>query len=160
MIKKTVSEENLKIISGGQTGADQAALDWAIKHGFPHGGWCPAGKLVENGRIAEHYKLSETPSSDYSERTEWNVRDSDATLIFSLASELTGGSKLTQEFCIKYRKPCLHIHPELDAAGLVRDFLKRHPVRALNIAGSRVSKEPGIVEFVTVTLDRVFFDIS
>ncbi len=134
-------------------------MDWAIKHGFPHGGWCPAGKLAENGRIAERYKLSETPSSDYAERTEWNVRDSDATLIFSLAPELTGGSKLTQEFCIKCRKPCLHIHPGLDAVRLVRKFLKRYPVKVLNIAGPRVSREPGIVEFVIATLDQVFSEI-
>ena len=131
-------------------------MDWAIEHGFPHGGWCPAGKLAENGRIADCYQLSETPSSDYAERTEWNVRDSDATLIFSLAPELTGGSKLTQEFCIKHHKPCLHIHPELDAVKLVGEFLKRYPIKVLNIAGPRVSREPGIVEFVTVTLDRVF----
>jgi hypothetical protein len=84
------------------------------------------------------------------------VRDSDATLIFSFAPELTGGSKLTQEFCVKQRKPCLHIHPKLDAVKLVREFLKRYPIKVLNIAGSRVSREPGIVEFVTVTLDAVF----
>ncbi|MGH8710662.1 MAG: putative molybdenum carrier protein [Burkholderiales bacterium] len=147
-------------MSGGQTGADQAALNWAIKHGFPHGGWCPAGKLAEDGKIADSYQLSETPSSDYAVRTEWNVRDSDATLIFSLAPQLTGGSKLTQEFCIRYRKPCLHIHPELDAVRLAREFLKRNPVKVLNIAGSRISREPGIVEFVRVTLDGVFSDIT
>ena len=134
-------------------------MDWAIKYGFPHGGWCPAGKLAEDGRIAECYQLSETPSSDYAVRTEWNVRDSDATLIFSLAPELTRGSKLTQEFCIRYRKPCLHIHPELDAVRLVREFLERYPVKMLNIAGPRVSREPGIVEFVTATLDQVFLGL-
>ena len=131
-------------------------MNWAIKHGFPHGGWCPAGKIAEDGRMADHYKLSETPSSDYAERTEWNVYGSDATLIFSLASELTGGSKLTQEFCIKQRKPCLHIHPKLDAVRLVREFLKRYPIKVLNIAGSRASKEPGIAKFVTLILDQVF----
>lgn len=106
--------------------------------------------------MADRYLLSETPSSDYAERTQWNVRDSDATLIFSLAPDLTGGSKLTQEFCIMQRKPCLHIHPELDAVKLVREFLERYPIKVLNIAGSRASKEPGIAEFVTLTLDRVF----
>jgi hypothetical protein len=131
-------------------------LDWAIKHGYPHGGWCPAGKLAEDGQMADRYQLSETPSSDYAVRTEWNVRDSDATLIFSLAPLLTGGSKLTQEFCIRYRKPCLHVHPELDAVKLAREFLKRNPVKVLNIAGSRVSREPGIADFVTITLDQVF----
>jgi len=131
-------------------------LDWAIKRSFPHGGWCPAGRLAEDGRIADRYKLSETPSSEYAERTEWNVRDSDATLIFSLASELTGGSKLTQEFCIKQCKPCLHVHPKLDSVKLVGEFLRRYPIKVLNIAGPRVSREPGIVEFVTVTLDGIF----
>ena len=135
-------------------------MDWAIKHGFPHGGWCPTGKLAEDGKIADSYQLSETPSSDYAVRTEWNVRDSDATLIFSLAPQLTGGSRLTQEFCIRYRKPCLHIHPELDAVRLVREFLERYPIKVLNIAGSRASKEPGIVEFVTTTLDRVFSGLA
>jgi Circularly permutated YpsA SLOG family len=127
-----------------------------MKRSFPHGGWCPAGRLAEDGRIADRYKLSETPSSDYAERTEWNVRDSDATLIFSLASELTGGSKLTQEFCIKQRKPCLHVHPKLDSVQLIGGFLRRYPIKVLNIAGPRVSREPGIVEFVTVTLDGIF----
>ena len=131
-------------------------MDWALKHGFPHGGWCPTGKLAEDGKIADSYQLSETPSSDYAVRTEWNVRDSDATLIFSLAPLLTGGSKLTQEFCIRYRKPCLHIHPELDAVKLACEFLKRYPIKVLNIAGSRASKEPGIAEFVSLILDRVF----
>ena len=135
-------------------------MDWAVKHGFPHGGWCPVGKLTEDGKIADSYQLSETPSSDYSERTEWNVRDSDATLIFSLAPQLTGGSKLTQEICIRYRKPCLHIHPKLDTVRLVREFLERYPIKVLNIAGSRASKEPGIAEFVSVTLDRVFSNIT
>jgi hypothetical protein len=127
-----------------------------MKRSFLHGGWCPAGRLAEDGRIADRYKLSETPSSDYAERTERNVRDSDATLIFSLAPELTGGSKLTQEFCVKQRKPCLHIHPALDAVKLVGKFRERYPINVLNIAGSRISREPGIVEFVTVTLDGVF----
>ena len=118
------------------------------------------GKLAEDGKIAERYQLSETPSLDYAERTEWNVRDSDATLIFSLAPQLTGGSKLTQEFCIKQRKPCLHVHPELDAVRLVREFLERYPVKVLNIAGPRVSREPGIAEFVSAILDQVFSGLA
>jgi len=112
--------------------------------------------MAEDGRMADRYQLSETPSSDYAVRTEYNVRDSDATLIFSLAPQLTGGSKLTQELCIRYSKPCLHIHPELDAAKLAREFLKRNPVKVLNIAGSRISREPGIADFVTIILDQVF----
>jgi hypothetical protein len=149
-------KKSLKILSGGQTGADQAALDWAIKRGFPYGGWCPAGRRAEDGKINDRYQLSETPSSDYDERTEWNVRDSDATLIFSLAAEVTGGSKLTQEFCIMHRKPCLHVHPKLNAVVLIREFLKRYPVKVLNIAGPRLSREPGIADYVLSILDQVF----
>ena len=84
------------------------------------------------------------------------MRDSNATLIFSLAPELTGGSKLAQEFCIKYRKPCLHVHPKLDGVTLIREFLKRYQVKVVNIAGPRASREPGIGDYVAMVLDRVF----
>ena len=73
-----------KIISGGQTGADCAALDFAIEHGIPHGGWCPGGRLAEDGPIDARYQLKETPSANYTQRTEWNVRDSDGTVVFSI----------------------------------------------------------------------------
>ncbi len=82
-----------KIISGGQTGADRAALDFAIARGIPHGGWCPRGRLAEDGTIPALYQLSETPGPDHAQRTEWNVRDSDGTVIFSIAPALTGGSR-------------------------------------------------------------------
>ena len=71
----------IKIVSGGQTGADRAALDWAIDHGTAHGGWCPRGRRAEDGAIPARYLLNETPSARYEERTEWNVRDSDGTVI-------------------------------------------------------------------------------
>ena len=74
-----------KIISGGQTGADRAALDVAIWHGFPHGGWCPNGRRAEDGCLAPQYLLEETPARNYLNRTEWNVRDSDGTLIFTFS---------------------------------------------------------------------------
>ncbi len=75
----------VKIVSGGQTGADRAALDFAIDHGIPHGGWCPRGRKCEDGTIADCYKLNETPSAEYPQRTEWNVRDSDGTVVFSMS---------------------------------------------------------------------------
>ena len=84
-----------KIVSGGQTGADRAALDWSIKNGIPHGGWCPKGRKAEDGPIDGKYQLKETPSSNYPQRTEWNVRDSDGTVVFSVKAVLTGGSKRT-----------------------------------------------------------------
>ena len=87
----------IKIVSGGQTGADRAALDFAIEHGIAHGGWCPKGRPAEDGTIDPRYKLQVTPSSDYVQRTEWNVRDSDGSVVFSIAAALTGGSKETVE---------------------------------------------------------------
>ena len=81
------------IISGGQTGADRAALDFAIARRIEHGGWCPRGRLAEDGTISERYQLAETPNFDWAQRTEWNVRDSHGTVIISIAPELAGGSK-------------------------------------------------------------------
>jgi hypothetical protein len=98
-----------KIVSGGQTGADRAALDWALAHGVEGGGWCPKGRKAEDGPIDPKYPLKETPSSAYLQRTEWNVRDSDATVLFSIDPTLTGGSKKTVEFARKHNKPWLHL---------------------------------------------------
>jgi len=81
-----------KIISGGQTGGDRAALDGAINHGIPHGSWCPKGRRPEDGIIFERYCLKETPQSQYRQHTQWNVRDADATLILTLRGQLTGGA--------------------------------------------------------------------
>src|ERR1044072_8003346 len=78
-----------QITSGGQTGADRAALDFALFHGIPHGGWCPRGRLAEDGTLQTHYELKETPGALYSQRTDWNVRDSDGTVIFTLAARLS-----------------------------------------------------------------------
>jgi len=96
-----------KIISGGQTGADRAGLVWAIKHGIPHGGWCPKGRRAEDGTI--QYQLKAPPSSNYLQGTEWNVRDSDGTVIFSVRKGLAGNSFETLEFAIKHRQPYLHL---------------------------------------------------
>ncbi len=73
-----------KIMSGGQTGADRAALDFAIGHGIKHGGWCPKGRRAEDGAIDARYQLKETPSANFVQRTEWNTRDSDGTVVFSI----------------------------------------------------------------------------
>ncbi len=84
-----------RMVSGGQTGADRAALDWAIEQGISHGGWCPQGRQAEDGPLPERHHLHETPKTDYLQRTEWNVRDSDGTVIISLAASLSGGSLST-----------------------------------------------------------------
>lgn len=145
---------NITIISGGQTGADRAALDFAIKHGIPHGGWCPKGRRALDGTLDAKYQLKETPSDDYLQRNEWNVRDSDATVVFTLAEKITGGSLKTVEFTKKLGKPLLHLHPGLlDPAGELVAFMEQHSVKRLNVAGSRESKEPGLYEWVTRVLE-------
>jgi len=134
----------VKIVSGGQTGVDRAALDAAISLGIPHGGWCPRGRLAEDGRIAKRYRLRETEATDYSLRTERNVLDSDATLIVCRGRP-SGGTKLTGELARQHTRPCMVV--DLDQpppVGEVVRWLNDHVVEVLNIAGPRESQSPGI----------------
>jgi hypothetical protein len=147
-----------KIISGGQTGADRAALDVAIRLSIPHRGWCPRGRRAEHGIIEDSYKLSETPSADPVQRTEWNVRDSDGTVIFSISPKLSGGSAMTELFARQHRKPCLHISREREgerATEMLARFLNENKIQILNVAGPRYSEEPDVAEFVIQTLKSV-----
>ena len=149
-----------KLVSGGQTGADIAALDVARKHDFPHGGWCPKGRRSEAGPIPLYYDLSETPKANYLQRTEWNARDSDGTVVFTLATEVTGGSLRTIDFARKHGKPCIQIAQEggyQDPALRLQRFAEEHKIRVLNVAGSRESKEPGIHRWVMGVLEDAFF---
>ncbi len=139
------------IVSGGQSGADQAALDWAIEHRVAHGGWCPKGRKTEDGPLPAIYQLAETPSAAYLERTEWNVRDSDATIIFTLTEKLDGGSRRTADFAEKLGKPYMHFRPGVHPKFIAR-FLARHAVTRLNIAGKRESGAPGIGAVVHAAL--------
>ena len=150
-----------KIISGGQTGADRAALDWAIKHGIPHGGWCPKGRKAEDGPISGNYQLSETPGGDDLERNEWNVRDSDGTVIFTIRCELSGSSKRTADFAEQHRKPWLHLSENSeggDAEVRLKRFMESNHIKVLNVAGSRASKEPRLLVFVPAVLSAAMFD--
>jgi len=134
----------LKIVSGGQTGVDRAALDAAIALGWEHGGWCPRGRLAEDGAIPERYRLVETESRQYAARTERNVVDSDATLILS-RGPLSGGTELTRQFCRRHGRP--HRVVDLEQPGPpveLADWLRRHRVAVLNVAGPRESQSPGI----------------
>jgi hypothetical protein len=147
----------LCIASGGQTGADRAALDFAIRHGLQHGGWCPQGRRAEDGSIDEVYRLQETPSAKYDERTRWNVRDADATLLVTIGRELSGGTLLTAQASRQLGKPSLHVSREAaadigEAGLLVREFLREHDIRRLNVAGPRESQEPEIGSFVDAVL--------
>ena len=148
-----------RIISGGQTGADRAALDFAILHAIPHGGWCPYGRWAEDGIIGPQYQLSETPSANPDQRTEWNAQNADATVIFSLIPLLIGGSRKTAELATLFGKPMLHLSRQIDgfeAAERFAVFLSQHQPGCLNIAGSRESEEPGIGWFVREVLEQVW----
>ena len=148
-----------RVVSGGQTGADRAALDWAILRGLPHGGWCPRGRKAEDGAIPGQYRLTETPDAVYVQRTEWNVRDSDGTVILSLSRTLTGGSSKTAEFARRLGRPWIHLAKEThgeSAATELRRFVEERGIRVLNVAGPRASTEPAIGAFVLAVLDRAF----
>lgn len=133
-----------KIVSGGQTGVDRAALDVALAMGIDCGGWCPKGRRAEDGPIPSRYPLTETESTHYSSRTKRNVRDSDATLILCCGPP-RGGTLLTQQTAAKRGKPCLLV--DLDdtaAADTIRAWLHEQSIRILNIAGPRESQSPGV----------------
>jgi hypothetical protein len=137
----------MKIISGGQTGADRAALDAAIKLGIPHGGWLPKGRKTEDGPLPAGYCLQELDSYSYRKRTEKNVVSSDGTLIAAFGP-LTGGSALTEHLAVKHDRPCLVLDLEEismdEAADAVVKWLTRNTISTLNVAGPRASGEPGI----------------
>jgi len=140
-----------KLVSGGQTGVDRAALDVAIAFDVPHGGWCPRGRLAEDGPIHDQYLLAETESSDYAVRTEQNVIDSDGTWILA-PGRLKGGSKLTQDLARRHHRPCqvtdIH-HPDLEQ---VVTWIRTHHIEVLNVAGPRESGCPGIGQAARVVL--------
>lgn len=144
-----------KILSGGQTGVDRAALDWALQRGVPCGGWCPRGRRAEDGVIDARYPLTETPGRDYPQRTEWNVRDADGTLIL-LAGEPEGGTLFTMECARRLGKPLrlVDLQHDLDVVTF-RRWLRRHDIRILNVAGPRESKFPGIGSRVRLALARL-----
>ncbi|NEV63851.1 putative molybdenum carrier protein [Thiorhodococcus minor] len=141
---RPLAGEPVVIVSGGQTGVDRAALDAAMALGLPVGGWCPKGRCAEDGPIAPQYPLRETPSRDYAERTAWNVRDADATLIL-YRNALSGGSLLTAKLARRAGRPLLvrDLSEGFDATSAAR-WLTTNQVRVLNCAGPRESGASGI----------------
>lgn len=139
-----------KIISGGQSGVDRAALDAAMRLNIPHGGWCPKGRLAELGEIiSKKYTLTETTSPEYSQRTELNVKDSDGTLMIVLETPIktTDGSLGTIEEAIKHSKPYLMINLSINhPIDTILQWIKDNDIAILNIAGPRESQSPGIYE--------------
>ena len=135
---------------------DRAALDVAIALAIPCGGWCPKGRKAEDGTIDRRYPLRETPSKNYAQRTEWNVRDADATLIL-YQQQLEGGTLLTREYAAKKGKPCFVADlAHDDVVTAITVWITGERIHVLNIAGPRESQRPGIYEKAYVTLDGVF----
>ena len=144
------------VVSGGQTGVDRAALDWACNHRIPHGGWCPQGRRASDGPLSVKYQLRETESAGYRQRTKLNVQDSDATLILNLG-ELDGGTLQTQQFAERMGKS--HLVVQLDqcapdeSAGRITEWLIAGRFSTLNVAGPREEKRPGIYALTLSVLD-------
>lgn len=130
----------MKIVSGGQTGVDRAALDVALDHGISCGGWCSAGRLDELGRIPDRYPVRELAAGGSAERTLQNVIDSDATVIIH-RGELRGGTKYTVQCCVEQQKRHLVIDSaktSADVAGeLIHEFVRQGNIETLNVAGPR-----------------------
>jgi hypothetical protein len=142
----------LRIVCGGQTGADRAALDAALEAGVDCGGWCPVGRKAEDGVIPARYPVTELPDGGgYDERTIRNVLDSDATVILSFGAP-EGGSETTRGAAIGAGRPLLvidarHASPRR-AAEQIAEFAQSHSIRTLNVAGPRASEQPLIGRFV------------
>jgi hypothetical protein len=149
-----------KIISGGQTGVDRAALDVALEMGIPCGGWCPKGRRSEDGAIPERYPLQETDSPSYPQRTEWNVRDSDGSLVLT-RGQPRGGTALTIELGDRWKKP--HLVVDLDDPcfpHMVATWAQSHHIRILNVAGPRESESSGIYDVAVRFLREIFRNCS
>jgi len=162
----------VRLISGGQSGVDRAALDVALALGIPYGGWCPSGGWAEDcpeppGALAEYPQLAETPSADPAQRTEWNVRDADACLIIADAGgpEVSAGTVLAGELAHRYRKPLFVMKlGNADAARQAALWLRVQQARhgaglKLAIGGPRESEAPGIYQrarvFIAELMDAV-----
>jgi hypothetical protein len=144
-----------KVISGGQTGVDRAGLDAAMAVGLEVGGWCPKGRRAEGSKIPAKYPLEETPDWRYPQRTEWNVRDSDATIIVAHDIKASRGTKLTWRLAKKHKKIVIDLLHEkqfgLDyVAGLLSEC------KVINVAGPRESSVPGIHDEAFEILKRLF----
>ena len=170
-----------KIISGGQTGVDQGALDFALNHGIGCGGWCPPNRQCETGRIPDIYPLKEVEVDDYDERTRRNILEADATLVITARGRKERGTSLTIKRAEEFSKPYLHMelqelinpageygrqreqselqnfsHPDLAILNRARSWLSQGSYKILNVAGNRESTSPGIQKFTVRILEYLF----
>jgi hypothetical protein len=150
-----------RILSGGQTGVDRAALDLAVSKGIAYGGWCPRGGWAEDlprppGVLAAYPCLTETPSDDPRQRTEWNVRDSGATLVISVSGAESAGTELTRTIASEMERPLLVVPGAPGDGAAIRDFVAGlEDELTLNVAGPRESEAPGAYEAATALLSQV-----
>jgi len=143
-----------KIVSGGQTGVDRAALDAAQSRDIEVAGWCPRGRRAEDGSVPDRYPLRETPDDAYEQRTSWNVRDADGTLIIT-AGPMEGGTALTAREARSQGKPLLHVHTtDPVPVEMIRAWREDNNIRILNVAGPRESEAEGIYEEARDILER------
>lgn len=149
-----------KIVSGGQIGADQAALDVAIKLGVPHGGWIQKGRKTQRGTLPEKYQLKEMPIAGFKERIEQNVIDSDGTLIIS-HGDLTGGADYSQKMAKEHKRPFLHIDlnetPAVMAGSKINTWIIKNDIEVLNVTGSRTSEDSKIYKETMVIVEEIIF---
>jgi hypothetical protein len=149
----------MKIVSGGQTGVDRAALDAALELGIEAGGWCPQGRLAEDGAIAEKYPLKELPKAGYLQRTKRNVIDSDGTVIIFFGNP-AGGTQLTLEFCMKESRPYLLIDAQSlsveQASVKIQRFIDKNNISILNVAGPRASEKAEAYGYAKLVILNVF----
>lgn len=149
-----------KIVSGGQIGVDQAALDVAIKLGVPHGGWIQKGRKTQRGILPEKYQLKEMPVAGFKDRIEQNVIHSDGTLIIS-HGELTGGADYSQKMAKEHNRPCLHIdlnEASVDMAGSkINTWIIENEIEVLNVTGSRTSEDAKIYKETMVIVEEIIF---
>ncbi len=158
MVKNNLQIPCQKIITGGQTGVDRGALDACLFLRFQCGGWCPAGRLAEDGRIPDRYPLKETQETEYKYRTLRNVFDSDATLIIS-PGELQGGTLLTQKYTAEYYKS-LKIVSSDNNVDLILNWLIENNVKVLNVAGPRLSEWPEAEMFAYRLIVSIVIEIK
>ena len=148
-----------RIVSGGQTGVDRAALDAALEAGIEVGGWCPKHRRAADGRIDERYPLRETPLEEYDQRTTWNVRDSDGTLVL-VDGEAWGGTAFTIDEARRLGRPILVISPETGHAEAVRRWITKHDIRILNVAGPRNDTEDRVYSAAYAFMRRLLMASS
>jgi len=151
-----LKNKDFLIISGGQSGVDRAALDFALENGIPCEGWCPAGRHAEDGRIPDRYPLKESKTRDYSERTRLNIEDSDGILIIYL-KEMDEGTRYTLKRANDMEK---HVYIINENPGIKNiefsDWLQENKIKRLNIAGPRESNAVGVYKFTLKLLLEIF----